>query len=72
MFIERRGIEAAPIFNSMCGDYEPYMDRNVLNEPEFNYFKPTKNHSNSLSVNIKLLLLGSIIAYYFSFIYKNY
>ena len=71
--MERRGIEAAPIFNSMCGDYEPFMDRNVLNEPEFNYFQSTstKNTSNLLSVNMKSIF-SFLFIYCLSFISKSY
>ena len=43
----RRGIEAAPIFNSVCGDYDPYMENNVINNPIFNY--PAKDTTNSAS-----------------------
>ena len=41
----KRGIEAAPIFNSLCGDYERYMDMSVLEEPAFNYYLPASNNS---------------------------
>ena len=41
----RRGIEAAPIFNSFCGDYERYMEKSLLEDPRFNY------HVTSTSAN---------------------
>ena len=46
----RRGIEAAPIFNSYCGDYERYMENSVLEEPVFNYF-PTVSINNTININ---------------------
>ena len=57
----RRGIEAAPIFNSVCGNYEPYMKNNVVNSPVFNYFYNSGYQVKATSSLVFLLGLVFIV-----------
>lgn len=56
----RRGIEAQPVFNGVCGNYEAYMKGSVLNNPEFNYHIPRADKSKSSSTRQNLFLMLSI------------
>ncbi|CAF0912542.1 unnamed protein product [Brachionus calyciflorus] len=60
----KRGIEAGPIFNSYCGNYEPYMSKSLINEPVFNYIESTQQ-INSANKNQIFLLFNFILIFIF-------
>jgi hexosaminidase len=65
----RRGVDAQPILNGYCGDYEAFFENSLLNHPFFNYFlqKDTiieeNNVNNSIKSNIILLIIINIFCY---------
>lgn len=63
----RRGIDAQPILNGYCGDYEAFFENSLLNHPLFNYFNEKntniqENNMNMFTPNIILLIIINVFA----------